>query len=267
MSYETLSYEVRDGVALITLNREAQRNAVNSTMSRELPAVWKHFDQDPDAVVAVLTGSGEKALCTGADLTDLPETDGEGQYGSLASIRWTSLQNKVWKPVICAVNGQVVGGGLHFVADADVVLAADGATFFDTHVAVGLVAALEPISLARRMPLGSVLRMALTGGSERMDVTEAHRLGLVDEIAPKDELLDRAFALADKIKRHSPSALARTKKAIWQAQDLGLHAGLENGWNLIMQQNDDPDLMEGIRAFSEKRAPNWKPYTGEAEDA
>jgi enoyl-CoA hydratase/carnithine racemase len=270
MDYDTLSYRVEAGIALITLQREAQRNAVNSTMSRELPALWRHFEADAEARVAIVTGSGAKAFCTGADLADLPETDGEGpaddnRYGTLASIRWTSLQNRVGKPVIAAVNGMAVGGGLHFVADADIVLAADSATFFDTHVAVGLVAGLEPVSLCRRMPLGAVLRMALVGGSERIDAAQALRLGLVDEVVPAAQLLERAIALAAKIARHSPAALARTKQAIWQAQELGLHAGLENAWRLIMDHNAHPDSREGGRAFLQGRAPQWAPYPADAD--
>ena len=271
MTYETLSYDVNDGVAVITLNRPQQRNAVNSTMSRELPLAWKQFTHDDNAVVAILTGAGDKALSTGADLADLPETDGEPdengrKWGTLKSIRWTSLQNRIWKPVICAVNGMVVGGGLHFVADSDIVIAAETATFFDTHVKVGLVAGLEPVSLARKMPFESVMRMALTGGNERMSAQRAYELGLISEIVPPDELMTRAHALAYLIKSNSPVALARTKKALWEAKEMGLHAALENAWGYIMVQNTHPDIQEGGKAFMERRAPQWQPYRGECDD-
>lgn len=270
-AFETVTYAVSDGVAVITLNRPQQRNAVNSVMSRELVAVWKHFRQDESAVVAILTGAGDKALCTGADLSDLPETDGEEdeqgrKWGSLKSIQWTSLQNRIWKPVICAVNGMVVGGGLHFVADSDIVIAADTATFFDTHVKVGLVAGLEPVSLARKMPFDAVMRMALTGGNERMSAQRAYELGMVNEVVPASELMASAHALANLIKVNSPVALARTKKAIWEAKEMGLHAALENAWGYIMVQNTHPDITEGGKAFMERRAPQWQPYRGECDD-
>jgi enoyl-CoA hydratase/carnithine racemase len=261
MDYKSLTYEVRDRVALITLSREKQLNALNSDMNRELPHVWRHFETDPAATVAILTGQGPKAFCVGADLADLPKSDDDPDAGTLESIRWSSLQNQVWKPVIAAVNGIACGGGLHFVADADIVVASESATFFDSHVAVGFVAALEPISLARRMPLGAVLRMALMGGSERLNAQDALRVGLVDEVVPAAELLDHAFALAAKIGRHSPTALARTKKAIWQAQDLGLHDALRAGWRLLAAQSTHPDAAEGGRAFLERRAPVWQPYS------
>ena len=263
MDYETLSYVVDAGVATITLQRPQARNAVNSVMSRELPALWRRFEADDEAIVAILTGSGDKAFCTGADLADLPETDGEGRYGSLESIRWTSLQNEVWKPVICAVNGMTVGGGLHFVADSDIVIAAESATFFDTHVRVGLVAGLEPVCLARKIPLEAVLRMMLVGGNERLSADRALALGLVGEVVPAHGLQQRAREVADMVKTNSPAAMARTKRAIWRGADLGLRDALQQAWELIMEHNAHPDCREGARAFLERRPPRWRPY-GEA---
>ena len=118
--------------------------------------------------------------------------------------------------MITAVNGMVVGGGLHFVADSDLVLAAEHVTFLDTHVKVGLVAGLEPVGLARRIPLEAVMRLALLGGSERMSAQEALRLGLVGEVLPAAQLLPRARELAAKIAQHSPGGADAH-----QAGDLG----------------------------------------------
>jgi enoyl-CoA hydratase/carnithine racemase len=195
----------------------------------------------------------------GADLADLPQTDGEQGAGTLQSIRWSPLQNQVWKPVICAVNGMAVGGGLHFVADSDIVIAAEHATFFDTHVKVGLVAGLEPVSLARRMPLEAVLRMTLVGGAERIHAHRARELGLVSEVVPAEQLATRAREVADMIKRHSPTALMRSKQAIWGAAERELTAGLEHAWSLIMAHDGHPDMAEGAQAFIERRAPRWQP--------
>lgn len=263
-SFETLACVVRDGVALLTLDREARNNALNSVMNYELPIAWQQIEADANVRVIIITGRGSKAFCTGADLGDLPIGDDPAENESLGSIRWTGAQNKVTKPVIAAINGMVIGGGLHFPADADIVLAAEHATFFDSHVAVGLVAALEPIAMARRMPIGAVLKMALTGGRERMTASEMHRLGFVDEILPVDGLMERAFGLATMIAQNSPTAVARTKAAIWAAKELPLHQALEHGWRLIQAQNSHPDLAEGIAAFDEKRPPVWAPR--EADD-
>jgi enoyl-CoA hydratase/carnithine racemase len=155
----------------------------------------------------------------------------------------------------------VVGGGLHFVADSDLILAAEHATFFDTHVKVGLIAGLEPVGLARRIPLEAVLRMALLGGSERLDARRAYELGLVGEVLPAAELLPRARALAAMIAEHSPTALARSKQAIWESLDVGLHEGLRRTWKSIQDHTGHPDLDEGTKAFVERRKPRWSPLS------
>jgi enoyl-CoA hydratase/carnithine racemase len=256
--FDTIVYEVNDGVALIKLNRPGHHNAINSVMSRELPLAWSRFKNDPDAIVAIVTGEGEKAFCAGADISDFPVMDGKAGSATLASIRWTSLQNEIWKPVICAVNGLTVGGGLHFVADSDIVMASEQASFFDTHVRVGLVAGLEPVGLCRRMPMQAVLRMALVGGAERCSAQRAFELGMVGEVVPAESLIARARVVADMIKGNSPAAMAKTKEAIWQAADMGLADGLRNAWRLIMDHNTNhPDMAEGQKAFLEKRAPQW----------
>ncbi|SVB23949.1 uncharacterized protein METZ01_LOCUS176803 [marine metagenome] len=259
MSFTTVKYEVLNKVAIITLDRLEQHNAVNSVMSKELPKAWKTFKEDSSAVVAIITGSGEKAFCTGADLTDLPDMNDEPGKASLDSIKWTSLQNDVWKPVICAVNGMTCGGGLHFIADSDIIIASDNATFFDTHVKVGLVAGLEPVGLSRKMPLEAVLRMAMVGGGERMQAEKALALGMIGEITPHNLLMERAKEVADMIKVHSPSALARTKKAIWHSKEKGLKESLDYAWDMISEQNVHPDFEEGGKAFIERRQPKWEP--------
>lgn len=262
--FESLGYEVSDGVALITLNREHRHNAIDTAMGRELPQVWSAFNADPNAVVAIVTGAGSKAFCSGADIGDVPELDLSSSAAAAASMKWTSQHNDVWKPVICAVNGLVNGAGLHFLADSDIVLAADTATFFDSHVNVGLASALEPVGLARRMPLEAVLRMALVGSKERMSAARALQCGLVGEVVPADELLDRAFAIARLMQGNSPAAMARTKRAIWAAKQHSLDDALQYAWDLIIENNQGADYEEGMRAFSEKRPPQWQPYSPDA---
>jgi enoyl-CoA hydratase/carnithine racemase len=175
--------------------------------------------------------------------------------------RLTPLQNGCWKPVILAINGMVNGGGFHFVADCDLTICADHATFFDTHVKLGLVAGIEPVGLTRRLPLESVLRLALLGGAERMDAQEALRIGLVGEVVPGGDLMSRAWELASKIAKHSPTALARTKRAIWQGLETGLDGAIDNAWKIVGEHNDCPDITEGGLSFMEKRPPKWVPFT------
>ena len=263
--YETLLYEVSEGVATLTLNRPERHNAFNVTMAEELRSAWELIKDDADVVCVIVTGAGEKAFCTGMDVADV--ADGSARATAAEDVDdppWlhlTALQNRCWKPVVTALNGMVVGGGLHFVADSDLILAADHATLFDTHVKVGLIAGLEPVGLARRMPLEAVLRMALLGGSERLTAEGARELGLVGEVLPAAELLPRARELAAKIAQHSPTALARSKKAIWESLDVGLHEGLARTWKVIQAHTGHPDLDEGTKAFVEKRKPRWMPYS------
>lgn len=265
--FETIRVEREERVATLTLNRPERHNAFNVAMSRELERAWRELERDPEVVCIVVTGAGERAFCTGMDMADVASGEGPETAklprGDAPWSKLTAVQNRVWKPVVTAVNGMCCGGGLHFVADSDLVLAAEHATFFDTHVKVGLVAGLEPVGLARRFPLEQVLRMALLGGSERMGAAQALACGLVGEVLPAAELLPRAQELAAKIAQHSPTALARTKRAVWESLDHGLEDGLDHAWAIVQAHNDHPDLAEGGRAFVEKRAPRWKPWTGE----
>jgi (E)-benzylidenesuccinyl-CoA hydratase len=227
MPFETLGYEKRDGAAVITLWRPDRLNAIDPVMARELPRAWQDAKGDPEVSVVIVTGAGEKAFCTGFDVgvvaaNEKVDVGGGGESGPLG---FTAIHNRCWKPVVTAVNGMVCGGGLHFVADSDLVICSESATFFDTHVNVGLVAGLEPIGLARRgIPLDAVLRLSLVGRAERLSAARALELGLTGEVVARAELLSRAFELAREIQKSSPAALAETKRAIWESLNGGLSA-------------------------------------------
>ena len=263
MQFETILYEKKEGVAFLTLNRPERLNAINTTMSRELPAAWDEIKKDPEVRVVILTGAGERALCTGYDVQDVArgksDVGDSKDQGTVQSLKFTAIQNECWKPVITAVNGMVTGGGLHFIADSDLIVATEEATFFDNHVRVGLVAAQEPIGLIRRMPMEAVLRMAFLGGRERMSAQRAYELGLVGDVVPRERLLPRAVELAQMIMENSPAALAATKRAIWQSLNYGLEQALEKGWSVITEHAGHPDGTEGAKAFSERRKPKWRP--------
>ncbi len=237
-------------------------------MMSTLGEVWRECTEDDEVRCVIVTGSGDKAFCTGMDLATIPEAD-EGAVATTdvaleesPVFRLTALQNQCWKPVITAINGMVCGGGFHFLVDSDLVIAAEHATFFDNHVAMGLVAGLEPVALSRRIPLETVFRLAFLGGTERMSAEEAFQSRLVGEVVPAAQLMQRALDLAEKISRHSPTALMRTKQSIWQSLDRGLHNGLENAWRLIGEHQSHPDASEGARAFVERRPPTWSSIPG-----
>src|SRR5690606_2150626 len=138
-------------------------------------------------------------------------------------LHFTSWHQRVAKPVITAVNGICAGGGFHWVADADIVICASDAQFFDPHVSIGQVVAVEAIGLARKMPFEAVMRMALVGRHARMSAQRAYELGMVSQVAdPPEKLREEAQALAEKIARNSPAALAATKRALWAALEHGL---------------------------------------------
>ena len=270
VGFETILYAVDGGVATITLNRPQRHNAFNVQMAGELRTAWESVKRDPAVVCAIVTGAGDRAFCTGMDIADVADGSAreevarvEREQGRPFYAFLTAIQNRCWKPVITAVNGMVCGGGLHFIADSDLIVAAEHATFFDTHVKVGLIAGLEPVGLARRMPLEAVLRMALLGGSERLSAAQAFSLGLVGELQHPHHLMQRARELAAKIAEHSPTALARSKQAIWESLDVGLHEALDRTWQSIRAHTAHPDLDEGTKAFVEKRKPRWAPYTAD----
>ena len=259
--YETIRVE-RDGpVGWIINARPEHRNAMNALMRDELGAAWLELDGDPAVRVIVHTGDG-RDFQTGADMREVA-TDGQGmqRYTDVAAfdLHFTSWHQNIGKPVIAAVNGICAGGGLHFVADADIVIAAADATFFDPHVTVGQVTAIEVIALARKIPFEAVMRMALVGAHERMTAQRAYQLGLVSQVVdPPGRLREEAQQLAEKIARNSPAALRATKKAIWSALELGLTDACRVGAQHLVGLWGHPDQSEGPRACVEKREPRWQ---------
>ena len=262
MPYETLIYEVSHHVATVTLNRPHRVNAFDRAMMDELEHVWGVIDADPEVRVAIVVGAGDRGFCTGADLKELAE-DGIGAGRPVAAewhdgaMRITSAQCGVRKPVIVAVHGLCAGGGLHFPADADVVICADDAVFVDPHTRHGQVSAIETIGLLTRMPFGEVLRLVLTGGSYRIDARRAYEVGLVSEVVPRAELLATARAIAAQVAACSPATTMASKAALWGALDRGLGDAYAHGWRLLVGHHAHPDNREGAIAFAEKREPVW----------
>lgn len=259
-AYKSIVVEVRGHVATITLNRPQRMNATDRAMHEELPLAWRELDADPRVRAIIVTGAGDRAFCAGQDLKEVAEVGGElpslvENYSD--AVRLTALQNQVWKPVITAVNGVCAGGGLHFIADSDLVIASETASFVDTHTAVGFVSACEAIGLARRIPFEAVMRLVLLGRAGRIDAKNALALGLVGEVLAPARLLDRAHELGELIAQHSPGATRASKKAIWESLNLGLEQANQHGWEAVRGFWDHPDYLEGPRAFAQKRPPSW----------
>jgi enoyl-CoA hydratase/carnithine racemase len=175
-------------------------------------------------------------------------------------LHFTSWHNQVWKPVITAVNGICAGGAFHWVADADIVIAASDAQFFDPHVSVGQVVAIEAIGLMKKVPVEAVMRMAFVGRYERISAERAYELGMISQIVdPPERLRDEAQALAEKIAQNSPAAMAATKRALWGALELGLTDACRAGAGELTSMWGHPDQEEGPRAWAEKREADWSP--------
>jgi E-phenylitaconyl-CoA hydratase len=257
--FEDVLYEKEGHVARMTINRPDRGNALTRDMHSRIRAIWEDVRDDPDVRCVIITGAGTRHFSTGADMGDIAESgrahDSDGPLTE--EVRWSPIHNRVWKPVIVAVNGLVAGGGLHFVVDADIVVAAESAAFVDTHVNVGMVGGIENIGLAKRLPLGTALRMTLQGRNFRLSARRAHELGLVDELVAPEDLIPTADAIAADIVGNSPHATSLSKQAIWAAHEMGYHQAMEYGWALVRMHWNHPDLTEGARAFAEKRAPRW----------
>jgi enoyl-CoA hydratase/carnithine racemase len=257
-------YERRDdGIVVITLDRVDRGNSLAPPMQAVFRAIWSEVRDDDAIRVAIVTASGERHFCTGFDISEAEGDDADAVFNNrplAEAVHWSPHQNRVWKPVICAVQGLCVGGGLHFVVDADIVIASRNAAFTDTHVNVGMVGALENVGLAKRLPLGAALRMTLLGRRYRMPAQRAYELGLVDELveAPAD-VLPAALEMATAMLENSPQAMALSKQAVWGSLEQGYSAALEHAWGLLRLHWSHPDFSEGPRAFGEGRAPRWNP--------
>lgn len=250
----------RDGAVLIaTIDRPDRMNAIGTQLLEDFPRVWPEAAADPSVRALVITASGDRAFCTGMDLREVTERGHHREVGDTYDTqRVTPLNCDVWLPTIVAVNGVCTGSGLHFVADADVVVASTTASFLDTHVAAGQVSVIEPITLLDRIGVGNALKMVVLGRAGRLDASEALRISLVDEVVEPEKLRSRALELAHAAASGSPSAMEKSKRAIRGALELPRREAMQRGWELFLDQRaNHPDALEGPRAFVERREPNW----------
>jgi enoyl-CoA hydratase/carnithine racemase len=265
MSYETILYDVRDRTATITFNRPDRLNAISPQMAEELRRAYAAAEADPEVWTVLVTGNG-RAFCAGADVGEIPE-DGRVIYPEpylSTYAQWEAPQEatppfrSMTKPVIAAVNGICCGAGLDLLTTGDIAIASDRAEFFDPHVSIGLVSGRESVRLARILPLGVAMRVALMGKHERMSAQRAYELGLITEIVPHDDLPRRAREIAATINRNAPLAVRGTRLAIRRGIDLPLAEAeiLAEAFRERVVRTDD--AKEGPAAFMEKRTPDWK---------
>jgi enoyl-CoA hydratase/carnithine racemase len=230
---QAITFDVDDRVATITLNRPEALNSFNAVMADEMTYAWETVRDTDDIHVAVLQANGQRAFCTGLDVK------GDNTWFMKRNV-WNSfdpgvllspkLHHRVWKPVVVAVHGMCAGGGQYFLNEADIIICADDAEFFDPHANVGIVSALEPIGMIKRgVPVGEALRWALMGNEERMTAATALRIGLVTEIVPRSDLRARAREIARSIAARNPKAVQGTVRAIWESLDMTRTAAIQQG--------------------------------------
>jgi enoyl-CoA hydratase/carnithine racemase len=254
-SYNTIGYETSaDRVATITLERPEVLNAFDRQMCEEIRQAWADIKADPEVHAVVLRAAGERAFCVGLDVNKpFGQPDDVWNHvdpGELLSPKW----QKVWKPVVCAVQGMCTAGAFYFVNEADIVICSEDATFFDSHVSGGMVSALEPVGLMRRIGLGETLRVALMGNDERVSAATALRIGLVTEVVERTALWARAHELAALIAAKPSSATQGTVRAIWESLDRPYRAAMEQG--LIYTRLGNPiGMAEVAEGITERRPP------------
>jgi enoyl-CoA hydratase/carnithine racemase len=264
MEFETILYEVGDRVATITLNRPDRLNAVSPQMARELRQAYAAAEADDEVWTLLVTATG-RAFCTGADVEEIPD-DGRVIYDEpylSTNAQWEAPQEgtppfrTMTKPIIVAVNGLCCGAGLDWVTTGDIAIASDRAEFFDPHVSIGLVSGREVVRLARVLPMGIAMRIALTGRHERMSAQRAYDLGMISEVVEHDQLLERALEIAATVNRNAPLAVRGTRLAIRRGIDLPLHEAeiMAEAFRERVVRTDD--AKEGPAAFMEKRTPKW----------
>jgi crotonobetainyl-CoA hydratase len=259
VSYQFCHYERREHISIVTINRPEVLNALHGPAHEEMAKVWDAFEADEEAWVAIFTGIGDRAFSAGSDIKAIAEgtyTSPEEGWGGICKRTPT-------KPVIAAVNGYAVGGGLEAVLACDIVVSAEHAQFGLPELrSVGLLPGDGGIfRLARRIPLNIAMEMVLTG--KFISAQEAYRLGLVNHLVPKEKLMDKAIEVANSICENPPIAVRIAKEFILRSLDTPAHKPT-TAWDLYdvfdpkILESEDAKSGEGARAFVEKRKPVWK---------
>lgn len=254
---EFCRFEIEGPLAIITIDRQERLNALHPAAHRQMAAAFDRFRDDDTLRVAIVTGAGERAFCVGTDLKALADTgDHTKPETGFAGI---THRFDLWKPVIAAVNGLCLGGGVEIVAACDLALAADDAQFGLPEPRVGLAALGGGVlqRLPRQMAMKDAMWLVLTG--ERIHAGEAMRIGLVNRVAPHDQLMACARALAQTLLLNAPLALQASKQVMLQsAAEPDLEVALRRRYEAAERMLASEDAVEGPRAFAEKRAPRWK---------
>jgi enoyl-CoA hydratase/carnithine racemase len=259
MSYRFATYEKRGRIAYVTLNRPEVMNALHLEAHFELAAIWEDFRDDPDVWVAILTGAGERAFSAGNDLKATADrtADGGDVHGDARPPFGRITRDfDCPKPMIAAVNGVAVGGGLELALACDIIIAADHARLGLPEPRVGLFAGAGGIHrLARQLPFKVAMGLLLTG--RLFGAEEAHRIGLVNQVVPLADLMATAERWAGEILECSPLSVRLTKESAFDGLQHSVDDALARDHERVERLLASADFVEGPQAFSEKRRPQW----------
>jgi enoyl-CoA hydratase/carnithine racemase len=245
-------------VAVVTLNRPEVHNAFNEAMQQELRELWRWLKSNNAVRSIVLTGSGQRAFCTGIDRAAVPTEEGEYYFHALTyedpgrSIGPRS--QGLWKPIIAAVNGMACGGAFYLLGQVDFIVAADHATFFDPHVSYGMPAVFEPALMGDKMPFGEVMRMTLMGNRERISAQKAEQMGMVTQVVPASELSEVTRQLAMTIASYSPEAVQASLRAVWASREMPPGQMVELG-NLFLNLATSAETLRDSQQVFQSRKP------------
>lgn len=254
----SIDFELDDGIAVVTINRPERRNALDAEHYDGLSKAWMRVRDDPEVRVAIITGAGDKAFCAGADIKSW--VGREFELSELWLTQKGQLLNRgleVWKPIIAAVNGVCIGGGVTLLLATDLRVAVEDATFGLAEVKRGIIAANGGTQrVMQQLPHCIAMEMLLTG--EAIDARTAERWGMINKIVPTGELRSAAMAYARRISANAPLAIQAAKELALRSRDMDLATGLrmEQLVNRILQQSEDN--REARDAFANKRTPSFK---------
>jgi enoyl-CoA hydratase len=245
-------------VATVTLNRPDQRNPLSAGMLRDLHAALSWCRDEPDVRVIVLTGAGNRAFCAGADLSsfDAGESEVVRHHGRKAFVDLFVLMAELGKPIVGRINGHALAGGLGLAVSCDLLVAADTATFGTPEINVGIWPMMIQAVLSRNIPRKALLEMVMLG--ERWTATQLQGYGVVNRVVPAHELDSAVADLTTKLAAKSPAVMRLGKDSFYRQQDMEFRAALEYLQSQVTLVTLTEDSKEGVRAFFEKREPDFK---------
>jgi len=256
VNHKSILVAVRDDIAEVAINRPAKLNALNETVRTELTEAFDHLAFRDDVKVAILRGKGDKAFVAGADVSEFAARTAEEQREVYRHRRVYDALAEFPKPVICAIHGFCIGGGNELALACDIRVADTTARFGQFEIRLGLIPGAGGTQrLARLVGPGQALRIGLSG--DLIDAQEAHRIGLVEVLAEEGEHLTTAHQLARRMTRWSTVSLQLVKKAVREAFERHLAAGLDAEKELFLEAFASRDGREGVTAFVEKRRPRF----------